>query len=222
MEYEWYLHSEMVFSSKDIEKLYKSISKQVIVKEIPNFFPENVVGCDVSYRKKAKVSCVVFNVKKRQVIEEITFEREVFYQYIPTKFARRELPLIGEAISTVSIPFDCIIVDGHGIAHPEKAGLACFVGVLFDLPTIGCAKNLLIGEFKDISLKRGNWADIFYKHQKVGEAVCTKDDTKPIFLSPGNKIGFKNARSIILNLAINSKYPEPLRLADINTRACRR
>jgi deoxyribonuclease V len=208
----------MIVSCKSIEKLYKTISKQVIVKENPDFSPQNVVGCDVSYRKKAKVSCVVFNLKKRKVVEEITFEREVYYEYIPTKFAIRELPLIVEAISGISVPFDCIIVDGHGIAHPEKAGLACFVGVIFDLPTIGCAKNLLIGDFENISLKKGNWADIFYKHRKVGEAVCTKNDAKPIFLSPGNKIGFKNAREIILKLSINSKYPEPLRCADKNSR----
>jgi len=208
----------MIVSGKSIEKLYKTISKQVIVKENSSFFPENVVGCDVSYREKAKISCVVFNVKKRQIVEEIIFERQVRSKYIPTKFAIRELPLIGEAISRISAPFDCIIVDGHGIAHPDKAGLACFTGFFFDLPTIGCAKNLLIGEFEDMFLKRGNWADIFYNHQKVGEAICTKNDTKPIFLSPGNKIGFKNTRSIILDLAINSKYPEPLRLAHINTK----
>lgn len=208
----------MIVNSESIEKLYKTISKQVIVKENSNFSPENVVGCDVSYSKKAKVSCVVFNVKKRKVIEEITFEREVYYEYIPTKFAIRELPLIGEAISRVSVSFGCIIVDGHGIAHPDKAGLACFTGVIFELPTIGCAKNLLIGEFEDMPLKRGEWADIIYEKEKVGEAVCTKNGTKPIFLSPGNKIGFKNTRSIILDLAINSKYPEPLRLAHINTR----
>lgn len=208
----------MIVNSESIEKLYETISKQVIVEENFDFRLENIVGCDVSYRKKAKVSCVVFNVRKRQAIEEVTFERKVYHEYIPTKFAIRELPLIGEAISKISVLFDCIIVDGHGIAHPEKEGLACFVGVIFDIPTIGCAKNLLIGEFEDMYFKRGNWADIIYEKEKVGEAVCTKNDTKPIFLSPGNKIGFKNTRNIILDLAINSKYPEPLRLAHMNTR----
>lgn len=208
----------MIVNDESIKKLYKTISRQVIIKENSNFFPENVVGCDVSYKKKAKVSCVVFNVKKRQVIEEVIYEREVYHEYIPARFAMRELPLIGEAISEIAVPFDCIIVDGHGIAHPDKAGLACFAGVIFGLPAIGCAKNLLIGKFEHIVLKRGNWSDIFYADQKVGEAVCTKNNTKPIFLSPGNKISFKNARSIILDLAINSKYPEPLRLAHINTK----
>lgn len=172
----------------------------------------------MSYREKAKVSCVVFNINEKLVTEEITFEREVYPEYIPTKFAIREMPLIGEAISSISVPFDCVIVDGHGIAHPDRAGLACFVGVIFDLPTIGCAKNLLVGEFEAISLKKGNWADVTYKGEKVGEAICSKSDTKPIFISPGNKVGFKNARNIILNLSINSKYPEPLRLADIKSR----
>lgn len=208
----------MIFNRKEIENLYETISKKVVIKEIPNFSPENVVGCDVSYKEKAKVSCVVFNVEEKQVSEKIVFKREVSYEYIPAKFAIRELPLVGEAISAISVPFDCVIVDGHGIAHPDKAGLACFVGVIFDLPTIGCAKNLLVGDFEDISLKRGNWSDVSYKGQKVGEAVCTKKGTKPIFLSPGNKIGFKNVREIILDLAINSKYPEPLRLADKYTK----
>ncbi len=208
----------MIFIDKNIERLYRTIPKKVIVKEVPHFYPENVAGCDVSYRGKAKISCVVFNVNEKKVTEELTFEREVSCEYIPTKFAIREMPLIGEAISLISVPFDCVIVDGHGIAHPDRAGLACFVGVIFDLPTIGCAKNLLVGEFEDISLKKGNRADVIYKGEKVGEAICSKSNTKPIFVSPGNKVGFRNARNIILNLAINSKYPEPLRLADINSK----
>ena len=67
----------MIFSSKNIEKLYNTISKKVVVKEIPNFSPENVVGCDVSYKEKAKVSCVVFDVREKQVIEKIIFKREI-------------------------------------------------------------------------------------------------------------------------------------------------
>ncbi len=208
----------MIFNSGNIEKLYKTIPQKVVVNEITNFFPENVVACDVGYKEKAKVSCVVFNIEEKIVVEEIAFEREVYFEYIPTKFARRELPFIVEAVSAISAPYDCIIVDGHGIAHPDKAGLACFVGVILDLPTIGCAKNLLVGSFNSILLERGNWTDVSYKGQKVGEAVCTKKGAKPIFLSPGNKIGFKNIREIILKLAINSKYPEPLRLADKNSR----
>lgn len=211
----------MILTDQSIEELYKTISKQVMVKDNSNFSPKNVIGCDVSYREKARVSCVVFNVKKKQVIEEITFDKKIPAEYIPAKFARRELPLIAEAVSSISAPFDCIIVDGHGIAHPEKAGLACFVGIVFDLPTIGCAKNILIGKFEDIIKKKGNWSGILYKKEKVGEAICTNDGTKPIFVSPGHKIGFESSRKIILNLAINSKYPEPLRLADVNTRESR-
>jgi deoxyribonuclease V len=201
-----------------IDDLYKTISQEIIIEENPSFSPRNIVACDVSYRDKARVSCVVFNIKKKQVVEEITFDKKIPAEYVSTRFARRELPLIVEAISTVSAPFDCIIVDGHGIAHPDRAGLACFVGVVFDLPTIGCAKNILVGRFKDVVRKKGNYSDIFYKKEKVGEAICTKDGTAPIFVSPGHKIGFENSRKIVSSLAINSKYPEPLRLADINTR----
>jgi deoxyribonuclease V len=209
----------MILDYRNVEKLYKTISKQIIIKDNPDFLPESIAGCDVSYREKARVSCVVFNINEKQIIEEITFDKEIPAEYIPAKFARRELPLIVEAISAISAHIDCIIVDGHGIAHPKRAGLASFVGVIFDLPTIGCAKNILIGEFEDTIKKKGTWSSIFYKKEKVGEALCTRDSTKPIFVSPGHKIGFESSRKIILNLAINSKYPEPLRLADINTRS---
>jgi deoxyribonuclease V len=201
-----------------IDNLYKTISEKIIIEENPSFSPRNIVACDVSYRDNARVSCVVFNILKKQVIEEITFDKKIPAEYVPTRFARRELPLIVEAISTVSAPFDCVIVDGHGIAHPNRAGLASFVGVLLDLPAIGCAKNILVGRFKDVVRKKGNYSDIFYKKEKVGEAICTKDGTAPIFVSPGHKIGFENSRKLILSLVINSKYPEPLRLADINTK----
>lgn len=210
----------MVSGNWDFEELYREIPKQVVVKETPSFSPENIVGCDVSYRRKARVTCVVFNIRERSILEEVTLKRDIPADYLPSKFAKREMPLIGEAISKISGGVDCILVDGHGIAHPGRAGLACFADVLLGFPTIGCAKNLLVGNFEDINFKRGNWSSIFYKGQKVGEAICTKNGTTPIFISPGNKIGFKNARDIILSLAINSKYPEPLRVADLNTRRC--
>ncbi|MEO0293143.1 MAG: endonuclease V [candidate division WOR-3 bacterium] len=208
----------MILNNKNIENLYEMIPKQIVVKEDLSFSPINVVGCDVSYKEKAKVSCVVFNIIENKVIEEVTFEKKIPWDYIPGKFALRELPLIEKALLRISKVFDCIIVDGHGIAHPKKAGLACFVGVLFDLPTIGCAKSLLVGDYVQVDRKRGKWASIFYNGEKVGEAICTKDGTKPIFFSPGHKIGFESGRKLILNLTRNSKYPEPLRIADRNTR----
>ncbi len=206
------------FSLENFEKMYKIIPEKLEIKNSSDFSPGSVAGCDVSYRNKAIVSCVVWNIPQKRVSKEITITREIPAEYIPGRFAIRELPLIADAISQISIPVDCLIVDGHGIAHPEKAGIACFVGFLFDLPTIGCAKNILVGEYREIVNKRRKWADIIYKGEKVGETICTKDNTKPIFVSPGYKIGFKSSRELVLNLAINSKYPEPLRLADINTR----
>ena len=83
---------------------------------------------------------------------------------------------------------------------------------------MGCAKNILVGEYKVPIPKKGEYSDIIYKGEKVGEALCTKDNTTPVFVSPGHLMGFESSRRLILKLAINSKYPEPLRLADINTR----
>jgi len=213
--------SELNLNKRQIEGLYSKLPDKIIIKDEPNFNPEIIVGCDVSYKEKAIASCVAWNIQKRIIEEELTKKMKIPEDYIPGRFALRELPLLVKIISKFTLKFDCLILNGHGIAHPEKAGLASFAGVLFNLPTIGCTKNILIGEYDIPTLERGQYSNIIYNSEKVGEAICTKDKTKPIFVSPGHLISFKTARRLILKLAINSKYPEPLRLADINTRKFR-
>ncbi len=206
------------FSPERLENLYQILPERVIIKNDPNFNPEIVAGCDVSYGDTAIVSCVAWNIPKRCVVEEVTKSKEIPAEYIPCRFALRELPLIAEILSEISTRIDCLIIDGHGIAHPERAGLASFAGVLFDLPTIGVTKNILVGEYEPPEATRGEYSDIIYNLEKVGEALCTKDGASPIFVSPGHRIGFESSRRLVLELAISSKYPEPLRLADINAR----
>ncbi|MCK4572074.1 endonuclease V [candidate division WOR-3 bacterium] len=206
------------FNQGKIEELYSILPEIIIIKDEPDFNPDIVGSCDVSYRSFAIVSYVAWSVSKRCVVEEITRKKEIPAEYIPGRFALRELPLIAEVLLEISSQIDCLILDGHGIAHSQMSGLASFAGVLFKLPTIGAAKNLLVGEYESPVLKRGEHSDIIYNLEKVGEALCTKDDTSPIFVSPGHLIGFESSRRLILELAINSKFPEPLRLADINAR----
>ena len=206
------------FSPEKIIDLYRVLPEKIVIKEDPYFNPLNVAGCDVSYRDIALVSCVIWNIKEEKITEEITREKEIPAEYIPTRFTLRELPLIAGILSEISKKIDCLVIDGHGIAHPDRAGLASFAGVIFNLPTVGCAKNILVGEYKVPIPKKGEYSDIIYKGEKVGEALCTKDNTTPVFVSPGHLMGFESSRRLILKLAINSKYPEPLRLADINTR----
>lgn len=206
------------FGSERLEDFYQILPERIIIKDDPDFNPDIVGSCDVSYRSFAIVSYVAWSVSKRCVVEEITRKKEIPAEYMPGRFTLRELPLIAEVLLEISSQIDCLILDGHGIAHPEKAGLASFAGVLFKLPTIGVAKNLLVGEYESPVLKRGEHSDIIYNLEKVGEALCTKDNTSPIFVSPGHLIGYESSRRLILELAINSKFPEPLRLADINTR----
>jgi len=206
------------FSPKKIIDLYRVLPEKIVIKEDPYFNPLNVAGCDVGYRDIALVSCVIWNIKEEKITEEITRKKEISAEYIPTRFTLRELPLIAGILSEISKEVDCLIIDGHGIAHPDRAGLASFAGVIFNLPTVGCAKNILVGEYKVPIPQKGEYSNIIYKGEKVGEALCTKDNTTPVFVSPGHLMGFESSRRLILKLAINSKYPEPLRLADINTK----
>ena len=213
--------SELNFNKLQIEGLYSTIQNKIIIKDEPNFNPEIIVGFDVSYRRIAIASCVAWNIQRRRVEEELTKKMKIPAKYIPGRFALRELPLLVEIISKLTLKIDCLILDGHGIAHPEKAGLASFAGVLFNLPAVGCTKNILVGEYEFPDLRRGQYSNVIYNSEKVGEVLCTKDNIKPIFVSPGHLISFESARKLIIKLAINSKYPEPLRLADINTRKFR-
>jgi len=201
-----------------LEDLYSTLPERIIIKDDHHFKPNIVAGCDVSYRDTALVSCVVWNVFQGCVVENVTRRKEIPAEYIPGRFTLRELPLIAEVLREISTRIDCLIVNGQGIAHPKRAGLASFAGILLDLPTIGVTKNILVGRYEPPLAKRGEYSDIIHNGRKVGEVLCTKDGTTPIFISPGHRIGFESSRKLILGLAMNSEYPEPLRLADINTR----
>lgn len=205
-------------STDEIEKLYSSIKEKVIIEAPENFNPVKFFGCDVSYRNKAYISGVLWNIQREKIEKIIKKTISEFNEYIPGKFSLRELPLILKVFKKLNEKPDCIMVDGHGIAHPDGSGLACFTGVILNIPTIGCAKNLLSGHHKKVGSNKGDFEDILFRGRKIGEAICTRNNTKPVFISPGHLIDFKTSRELVLKLAMKGKYPEPLRLADVETR----
>lgn len=114
---------------------------------------------------------------------------------------------------------DMLITDGHGIAHPRRFGVACWLGVQMNLPTIGCAKQTLLDYNGVLGKKRGSWLAVWLESEMVGKVLRTQDGVKPIFVSAGHRISLTTAAEVIFNLAPRYRLCEPLRRADQAARA---
>jgi deoxyribonuclease V len=180
-------------------------------------------GCDVSLRRSRRRSegaatIAVFSYPAIELLEVATVRGHVEFPYVPGFLSFRELPLVAEAFARLSEPPDALILDGQGLVHPRRFGLACHAGVELGLPTIGCAKSLLCGEFKPFKLRRGQRSPILLDGETVGYAVCTRDGVKPLFVSPGHRVSCQTAVEIVLTCAHRYRQPEPTRLAHIESR----
>jgi len=133
--------------------------------------PETVAGCDVSYsRKRGKLVAVVVVMTYSQLefIEESIFEKDITFPYIPTYLSFRELPALLSAFEKLKTMPDLVILDGQGIAHPRGLGIASHLGVLLDIPTVGCAKSRLVGEYEEPGRKRAPGARSFLRVKLLG------------------------------------------------------
>lgn len=148
--------------------------------------------------------------------------RHVPFPYLPGFLSLREAPAILAALRKLSHFPDVVLVDGQGIAHPRRFGLACHVGILSRLPTIGVAKKQLVGKFEEPPPQRGAWSPLELEGQLVGAVLRTRTGVKPLFVSPGHLITLHEAVEIVLHCSTRYRIPEPLRMADQAARAARR
>ena len=147
------------------------------------------------------------------IIEKTTAVQKVNFPYIPGLLSFREAPVCIAAVTKLKSDPDLFLIDGQGIAHPRRLGLAAHLGLFFDKPTIGCAKSRLTGYFQDPPLRKGSYSQLKDKDEVIGAVVRTRTNVKPIFVSVGNKCTLNDA--IKTTLACTTKYrlPEPTRLA---------
>jgi deoxyribonuclease V len=144
--------------------------------------------------------------------------RKLSFPYVPGFLAFREGPAIIAAIKKLFHIPDLILVDGQGIAHPRQFGLASYIGVRLDIPTIGCAKSRLIGDYKEPGNKKGSWSPLGLGDDIVGAVLRTKDNVRPLFISPGHRTDVKSAILLTLSCLGNYRIPEPIRCADIHSK----
>lgn len=180
---------------------------------------KTVAGIDLTFTDIWKnpttgIACiVVLDYKTLELKEKVFAEKEVDFPYIPTFLAYRELPTILEAYKKLTIKPDVFILDGMGILHPRKMGIASHFGVITDEVSIGCGKSKLIGEYEEPENKPMSYKPVYVNGEFRGYAVRTKKNTNPIFISPGNNISVESSLKVVLNTVDKYKLPEPTRLA---------
>ncbi|BAC92184.1 endonuclease V [Gloeobacter violaceus PCC 7421] len=198
------------------------VQKQLAVQTVRTGNPEGVqrvAGVDVSFNPrepKALVHAVVvvLSYPGLEVVDRQAVSAAVDFPYIPGLLSFREAPPILAAIGQLSQKPDLVIVDGHGYAHPRRLGIASHLGLFLDLPTIGCAKSILVGRADgDLAEAAGSLTDLLWRGEVVGRAVRTRSRVQPVYVSPGHRLGLDSAVEWVLRCCRGYRLPEPTRQA---------
>jgi deoxyribonuclease V len=179
---------------------------------------DRVAGADISYSKSSDVfyaGVVVLRTSDWQVVERQGVVRKAPFPYVPGLLSFREAPAVLDAFATVQTEPDVIMIDGHGYAHPRRFGLACHLGVLLDRPTIGCAKSLLIGTYREPALKAGSRTSLVDHGEVIGKVLRTRDGIRPIFVTVGHRIDLASAVKLVRRSCRGYRIPEPTRQAHL-------
>lgn len=165
---------------------------------------------------------MVVEVASGAVLEEVVGHGVATFPYAPGLLAFREVPLLLDLLGVLRTGVDLLLCDGQGLAHPRRCGLACHLGVLADRSTIGCAKNHFVGEHAEPGPQRGDRADLVDGTDVVGQVLRTQDGVRPVYVSPGHRIGVAQATDLVLALTSTYRLPDPVRRADHLSRAALR
>jgi len=163
----------------------------------------------------ARGAVVVLNYPELELIESQIAEKAIEFPYVPGLLSFRESPAILAACEKLTNAPDLILVDGQGIAHPRRLGLASHLGVLWDRPTIGCAKSRLCGEHRPVETEPGRFSDLLDGEKIIGAVLRTRANSKPLYVSVGHKMSLEAAIRWVLRCCRGYRLPEPTRLAHL-------
>ncbi len=210
------LHSWQVSTAQALEiqqRLAAQVSKRSEVTT-----PRFIAGVDISVGKgegMATGAVVVLEYPQLRVVETRVVQGKLDFPYIPGLLSFRESPLTLAACQKLTITPDLILVDGQGIAHPRRLGLASHLGLLLNMPTIGCAKSILCGNHEALGDEPGSYAKMVDRGEIIGAALRTKLGVKPVYVSIGHKVDLNTTISWVMNCCRGYRLPEPTRLAHL-------
>ncbi|MGA4642935.1 endonuclease V [Limisphaera sp. 4302-co] len=144
------------------------------------------------------------------------------FPYVPGLLSFREAPVLLAALRKLRKKPDLLLCDGQGRAHPRRFGLACHLGVLCDLPSVGCAKTRLVGEATEPGPAPGDWVPLLDQGEVVGAVVRTRPRSKPVYVSVGHRCTLEDAIRVVLACCRGHRLPEPTRRSDRTARLVRR
>ncbi|WP_252442282.1 endonuclease V [Pseudonocardia humida] len=201
----------------EAEVVQREIAARVEIPTGPVPPPRRVAGLDISYRKDSDLvaaAAVVVDVGTLEAVEEVVVDGEVGFPYVPGLLAFREIPMLLRVLDALRTPVDLLLCDGQGLAHPRRCGVACHLGVVTGLPAVGCAKNHLVGEHDEPGPARGERAALVEGGDVLGCVLRTQDGVRPVYVSPGHRIGVDQACDVVLGLCTEFRLPDPVRRAD--------
>jgi len=178
--------------------------------------PQFIAGVDISASQAQGIATgavVVLNYPELRVVETKVVNGKLDFPYVPGLLSFRESPITLAACERLTTPPDLILVDGQGIAHPRRMGLASHLGLFLDTPTIGCAKSLLCGRHEEPGAEAGSYAEVIDNGEIIGAALRTRLGVKPIYVSIGHKVDLQAAIYWVLECCRGYRLPEPTRLA---------
>jgi deoxyribonuclease V len=187
--------------------------------------PHLVAGVDAAFSRDGEHcigGVVLWDLKAGAVAERHVAFRALAFPYVPGLLSFREAPALLAALRKLRRAPDVLMCDGHGLAHPRRFGIACHLGVLADLPSLGCAKSRLIGSHRDPAAHRGSRQPLRDGGESVGAVLRTRSGVKPVFVSVGHRCDLASAERLVLACGARYRLPEPTRLADQLVAAAKR
>jgi len=204
--------------------LQKELASRVVVAKPPGEL-RFIAGLDAAFSsdgRRCLAAAVLWDAREQRVVEQHTASAKLTFPYIPGLLSFREAPALLAALRKLERTPDALMCDGQGLAHPRRLGIASHVGIICDLPTIGCAKSRLCGEETEPARRQGAWTPLLDGEEEIGGVLRTQDGVRPLYVSVGHRCDLATARELVLRCATRYRLPEPTRLADRLVAAAKR
>lgn len=178
---------------------------------------EHIAGVDIGFEDDGETTravVVIMRWPSLEIVERVLHRKPTQMPYIPGLLSFRELPAALEAFEQLSVTPDLLMVDGMGIAHPRRLGIAAHLGLWLDMPAIGVGKSRLCGQHEEVPEARGSWVPLTHRNETIGGVLRTRERVKPLYISTGHRVSLETSIDWVMQCLTRYKLPEPTRQAD--------
>lgn len=175
-----------------------------------------VAGIDVGFEQRGlitRAAVILLRFPSLEPVEQAVVRVPTNFPYVPGLLSFREVPAVLDAMRRLKQRPDLLLCDGQGVAHPRRFGIACHLGVLTDIPSIGVAKSRLLGSHGEPAVEKGSWVPLMDHQERIGAVLRTRSGVKPLFISSGHRISLVTATKYVLNCTTRFRLPETTRCA---------